>query len=245
MTLPAEGLSDDPTEPLGTGGAFRTPVLALAVLTLVAGFFDGYALSTFDVFIANQSGNIVRVGMGIFGEYSAWDLAVIAIAGFTAGATIAWLLAMPARRLDWSLVRVRLAAATIALVLWWAIAALTDGDPHGYACAILGSVSMGILASVLTRIADTPVQATFQTATLLNGSRGVIQWILGSDALASAGRRMALLGLMSITCYAVGGALGAFGAKTGTTSLIVGIVVVVATLVLTLQDRRAPQIPAG
>lgn len=237
MTTPSASPTDDPTEPAGRSRLFRAPALVLALLTLVAGYSDGYALSRFDVFIANQSGNIVRAGMGVFGEYGAWRLALISIAGFAFGAVIAWMLGVPAARLGWTLVRARLAATVVVIALWWMAALLLGGDSHGLACATLGAMSMGMLASVMTRIADTPVQPAFQTATVLNSARGLVQWVAGGQGTASAGRRLLLLGLLTIGCYAMGGALGAFAVRIGSTALLAGLLLLLAALLLTRSEQ--------
>ena len=237
-TTPA---APDPADAIGRTGLFRWPVIALALLTLTSGYTDGYSLSRFDVFIANQSGNIVRAGMGIFGEYAAWRLALLSMAGFAIGAMIAWLIGIPAARRGWTLVRVRLILASALLGIWWlTVLVVGNNDEKGIACSILGGMALGVLASVMTKIANTPIQPTFQTATVLNGARGLIEWMTGRGSEASAGRRLAVLGGIAIACYALGGALGAFAIRIGPTAVLLGLVLPAVALLLTRPDPPTP-----
>lgn len=243
MTTPSPAASDpDPTAPADRAGIFRWPVLALVLLTITAGYTDGYSLSRFDVFIANQSGNIVRAGMGLFGEYDAWPLALLSMLGFGIGAICAWLLGIPAARMGWTLVRVRLLTASAILGIWWLVILLVNDDSQkGIACALLGGMALGVLASVMTKVAGTPIQPTFQTATVLNSARGLIEWMAGHGATESAGRRLAILGIMTIVCYAAGGALGAFAVRVGPTAVFIGLFLPAIALILTRPDTKTPQ----
>lgn len=220
-----------------TVSIFRWPVVALALLTLTAGYTDGYSLSRFDVFIANQSGNIVRAGMGVFGEYPQWHLALLSMAGFAVGASGSWLLGIAAPRFGWTLVRARLLAASALLGVWWVTVLLVgNNDEKGIACSILGGMALGVLATVMTRIADTPIQPTFQTATVLNGMRGLVEWATRHDSERSAGRRLALLGVLTVGCYAIGGAMGAFAMRIGPTAVLLGLLLPTLALTLTRAD---------
>ncbi len=233
------GNTPDPTAPDGRAGIFRWPVIALVLLTITAGYTDGYSLSRFDVFIANQSGNIVRAGMGLFGEYDAWPLALLSMLGFGIGAMLAWLLGIPAARLGWTLVRVRLLTASAILGIWWLVILLVnDENQKGIACSILGGMALGVLASVMTKVANTPIQPTFQTATVLNSARGLIEWLAGHGSTESSGRRLAVLGLMTIACYAAGGALGAFAVRVGPTAVFIGLFLPAIALILTRPDAQ-------
>lgn len=238
MATPAPDLTDPPAQ----RGTFRWPVLALAVLTFTAGYADGYSLSRFDVFIANQSGNIVRAGMGIFGEYPEWRLALLSILGFALGAGLSWFMAIPAVRFGWTVLRMRLLLASALLAVWWLIT-LFGGDTanSGFAAALLGGTALGILASAMTSVAGTPVQPTFQTGTVLNGARGLVLWAAGDATAARAGRRLVTLGVVMILTYALGGAIGALATRMGSTALLLGLLLPVAALLMT---RRAPATPA-
>ncbi|HAN70072.1 MAG TPA: hypothetical protein DCQ36_00550 [Actinobacteria bacterium] len=234
MTTPP---TDDPTAPAGRVGLFRWPVIALVLLTVTAGYSDGYALGRFDVFIANQSGNIVRAGMGIFGEYDAWPLALLSMTGFAIGAVLSWLLGVPGARRGWVLIRVRLLATSLVLGLWWvAVIVVGNNDQKGILCSLVGGMALGILASIVPEIAGTPMQPAFQTATVLNAARGLVQWVVGKGELEAGGRRLALLGALTILCYGLGGALGAFAIRLGSTAVLIGLLLPVVALLLTRRE---------
>lgn len=238
MATPAPDLTDPPEQ----RGSFRWPVLALAILTFTAGYADGYSLSRFDVFIANQSGNIVRAGMGIFGEYAEWRLALLSILGFAIGAGLSWFVAIPAVRVGWTVLRIRLLVASALLAGWWLIA-LIGGDTAntGLAAALLGAMALGILASAMTSVAGTPVQPTFQTGTVLNSARGIVLWAAGDATASRAGRRLVILGVLMILTYALGGAAGALATRVGATAILIGLLLPVTALLMT---RQAPVTPA-
>ena len=98
---------------------FRAPAVVLALLALTAGFADGYALTRFDVFVANQSGNVVRIGMGAVGQYAAWDLALLSVLGFGVGGMLSWLLARVGGPRHWPIHVVRLMAVGMLVLAWW------------------------------------------------------------------------------------------------------------------------------
>lgn len=237
MTAPTSDLTDPPER----RGTFRWPVVALILLTFTAGYADGYSLTRFDVFIANQSGNIVRAGMGIFGEYSAWRLALLSILGFACGATLSWFMSVPAARFRRAVLRVRLLLASGIIAAWWLTALLVqDTADSGVAAAILGGTALGILATTMTNVAGTPVQPTFQTGTVLNAAQGLVQWAVGDASQARAGRRLVTLGAAMILTYALGGAAGALATRAGSIALLIGLLLPVAALLTT---RRAPATP--
>ena len=213
----------------------RRPTASALVLAAVAGYVDAFVyLRVADVFIANQSGNIVRAGMGIFGEYDAWPLALLSMTGFAIGAVLSWLLGVPGARRGWVLIRVRLLATSVVLGLWWvAVILVGNNDQKGILCSLVGGMALGILASIIPEIAGTPMQPAFQTATVLNGARGLVQWVVGTGELKADGRRLAMLGALTILCYGLGGALGAFAIRLGSTAVLIGLLLPVVALLLT------------
>lgn len=225
------------TSPLpGEDGArFRRPVLALLLLTVSAGYADGLSLTRWDVFVANQSGNVVRIGMGLSGHYSAWDLALMSMVGFATGAVLSWALARWARDRLALLTRVRLISAAALVAAWSIVGVAGSGDSAtGLGVAFLGAASMGVLATTLTHIAGIQTQSTYQTANVIRASQGVLDWVAGhgrgtSDGAANAGRRLAILSGATLLCYALGGALGAVGASLSRYALVVPIALIVGT----------------
>lgn len=228
------------TSPPGSGGSrFRLPVLALALLTIVAGFADGYALIRYDVFVANQSGNIVRVGMGLVGNYSAWDLAVAAMLGFGVGAMIGWQLRSWAGERITLLVRGRLLAVA-TLIAAWAVVVVTANSSRsiGLASAFLGATAMGTMASVLTHVAGVQAQTTFQSATITRAAQGVLDWAARRDPAHRTGRTLALISAMTLACYAGGGAVGSVMAGLSAITLLLALLPL--TVVFSLIRSDAP-----
>ncbi len=224
------------TEPNAARGAqpdarspFRLPVLVLVLLTLTAGFADGLALVRHDVFVANQSGNVVRIGMGAVGYYPAWPLALLSMAGFAVGSMLAWLLGRLARRRSWSVPRVRVLAVT-TLLACWALGTIAVGDTEGGFAAFFGASAMGVMATVLTQIAGVRAQTTFQSGTVLLSAQGLMDWISRDDD--GSGRRLAVFGALTLACYAAGGAMGALAAGGGPASLLACVAALLVVLVL-------------
>ena len=198
-----------PAQDSGTR-AFRAPVLVLALLSLTAGFADGYALTRADVFVANQSGNIVRIGMGAVGEYPAWDLALLSMLGFAAGGMSSWLLARAAIRRHWNLPILRIIAVMGLVLAWWATAiGVDDRQEAGWLSAFLGATAMGVVATILTHVSGVQAQPAFQSANVLSSAQGLLSWATRSDPVQRTGRRLAAIGGMTLACYAVGGGMGA------------------------------------
>lgn len=223
-----------------SAASFRAPVIVLAALSLTAGFADGYSLTHANVFVANQSGNVVRVGMGAVGAFDAWPLALCSIVGFAVGGLIAWTLTRSAARTQVTLVRVRLLTVMALIVLWWLGMLLISGQGTDVVAALLGAAAMGVLASVMTRVAGVPVQTTFQSATVLRSAEGAAEWATHADPQHRTGRTLALLSLITLTAYAGGGALGALAERTLTTgSVAVLMMPVLLGIALVLVHRPA------
>jgi uncharacterized membrane protein YoaK (UPF0700 family) len=219
----------DPTA--NASESFRAPVIVVVLLTLTAGFADGHCLTRSDVFVANQSGNVVRIGMGLVGEYSQWPLATLSMLGFGLGAMVAWLLGRLAARRPRSLIRLRLLTVCL-LVIIWCIALLAFDDDRGITSALIGAITMGVLATVITKVAGVQAQTTFQSATVLRSAQGLLAWITHADPVHHTGRLLALLGALTLTCYAAGGALGAVTAGLGPAALLIVLVPLVGALLL-------------
>lgn len=208
---------------------FRSPALALALLTVVAGFADGHALSRFDVFVANQSGNIVRIGMGLVGDYPAWQDALVSVIGFALGGVVGWWLTRVASRYSWSLVHARLLATALLVMIWFIAAAV---DAPVWVLALTAAAAMGVMAMVLTHVAGVRAQPTFQSANVLSSGVGIAEWLTGDSG---QGRTLVLVGGLTVVCYGVGGALGALTASGGPAALL--IVLAVLAIVTTLLKR--------
>ena len=227
-----------PADDTGRGPVFRAPVIVLALLAVTAGFADGYALTRFDVFVANQSGNVVRIGMGVVGEYAAWDLALLSMLGFAAGGMASWLLARVATARGLPVHVVRLFAVAVLVLAWWvAVIGVDERQEAGRLSAFVGAAAMGVVATILTHVSGVQAQPAYQSANVLSSAQGLLDWLLRSDPVHRTGRLVALVGGLTLGCYALGGALGAAMAGLGPGAVLVVLAPLVASLLL---SRRAP-----
>lgn len=230
-TAPAGDASPEPV--------FRTPAIVLALLALTAGFADGYALTRFDVFVANQSGNVVRIGMGLVGEYAAWDLALLSMLGFGVGGMLSWLLARVGAPRHWPIHVLRLVAVVLLVVVWWvAVIGVDDSQDLGRVSAFAGAMAMGVTATILTHVAGVRAQPAYQSANVLSSFQGALDWILDSDPVNRTGRRLALIGGLTLGCYALGGAVGAVMAERGPEALLVLLVPLLVCIGLARRETR-------
>ena len=229
---PADATARDPV--------FRAPVIVLALLAVTAGFADGYTLTRFDVFVANQSGNVVRVGMGLVGEYSAWDLALLSMLGFAVGGMLSWAVARVAGPRQWPVHVLRLVAVVLLVLVWWiAVVGVDDSQERGRLSAFAGAMAMGVTATILTHVAGVRAQPAYQSANVLSSAQGLLDWLLRSDPVHRTGRLVALVGVLTLTCYALGGALGAGMAGLGSGALLVVLVPLLGCLLLSRPSAAA------
>jgi uncharacterized membrane protein YoaK (UPF0700 family) len=231
-------MSDPSTGDTSRDPVFRAPAIVLALLALTAGFADGYALTRFDVFVANQSGNVVRVGMGLVGEYAAWDLALLSMLGFGIGGMLSWLVARVCGPRHWPVHVLRLIAVILLVLVWWiAVIGVDDSQDLGRLSAFAGAMAMGVTATILTHVAGVRAQPAYQSANVLSSFQGLLDWILRSDPVHRTGRLVALVGGLTLACYALGGAVGAVMAGLGPGALLVVLAPLIASLLLSRSDR--------
>ncbi|MGW0434367.1 DUF1275 family protein [Micromonospora sp. NPDC003197] len=193
---------------------FRQPVLALALATGVAGYVDAFSLLRYGVFVANQSGSLIHLGMGLAGHFPGWPAALASIVGFGLGGGLAHLLrrrveshrrAPPGPQL----------VVVIGVVLLWAGLEQALAVRHGQfglaqrvPLAAVGAIGMGMHAVLFVRTAGVKTTTTYQSGTVLNTGENFVNWLRHSDRRRSSNRRW-LLGFVGTGCYAAGGGFGA------------------------------------
>ncbi|MCB1016277.1 MAG: DUF1275 domain-containing protein [Acidimicrobiales bacterium] len=150
----------------------RSTTLALAlVLTLVAGAVDAVGFTRITgVFPANQSGNLILLGLaaGGFAPAPGWRTA-LAILAFAAGV-------ITAGRIGARLGRHRMpsllgAEAALLAVVTWAAGPLrpaptTVGGTRGLLCLVLLGLAMGVQTEVIRRVVGVGVSTTFESGAL-------------------------------------------------------------------------------
>jgi len=191
---------------------FRYPVLALALATGIAGFVDAFSLLRFGVFTANQSGNLIHLGMGLAGHFPVWPAALASIVGFGLGGALAHLLRHRVESSRRAPPGPQLVVVIGAILLWAglyeALAVRHLGLAQRVPLAAVGAVGMGMLAVLFVRTAGVKTTTTYQSGTVLNAGENFVSWLRRSDRRGPSSRRW-LLGFLGIGCYAAGGGGGA------------------------------------
>ncbi len=151
------------------------PLVVAVMLAITAGFVDGYVfLGVAPVFVANMSGNLIRLGLAIGAtDVHQLVMSMVAIAGFLGAAIVGSTL---------NDVRVRhhgrpsaarlLAIETIVLSALWAIvlAARPNTDvvtAGSYLAILVGSIAMGLQAVSLRRVGNIAVSTTYGTGAIV------------------------------------------------------------------------------
>ena len=221
---------------------FSYPLLALVVATGVAGLMDAVAVTRYGVFVANQSGNLVHVGMGLAGRDPLGRASGCSMGGIGSGGGSACggrRACGPDRRPDPAVAGFCLALA--ALLLWAVVdAALDRGVPGLGRRAVLaaaGAFFMGCLGGLFARTAGIATTITYQSGTVLKTGTRVVAWITGSGAARRKASQGVMLGLLGIGGYVSGSFFGALTARRPMLTFVLAAAVLVA-LMLTLRSLR-------
>jgi uncharacterized membrane protein YoaK (UPF0700 family) len=201
------------------------PALVVAVLlAAVTGFVDAVAFDRFlGVFVANQSGNAVFLGMAIGGSTAStvWRPAT-SMAGFALGIVVGQLVRprVPrARTGAWLLL--------CELVLFVAVIVITGpldrahvvGGGEGVVLILLASMAMGVQTEVIRHVAGTAVATTYQTGAIARLGEAVTRVV--SRAARLREEREVVILLLVLAAYVGGAALGASAPGTWRWSMLV------------------------
>lgn len=187
---------------------FRVPLVALVLLAGLAGYADAVALLTWDVFVANQSGNVVRTGMGLAGADTDWPAALVSIVAFGVGGAASSLVGRRPGRLVPPATRLLLAAA--ALVAWAAavIAWQADGGLPFVPGVVLLAFAMGIIATTFVRLGGVQVTTTYATGAVLRVGQSSVAALGDPPAERARALRVVAVTVAMLLSYAGGGAVG-------------------------------------
>lgn len=151
--------------------------LQLAVaLAATAGFVDAFIYQRVaPVFVANMSGNLIRLGMSAGGhDGKGTAAAIVALAGFVAGAITgsAHLDAhvragKPADPLTLLFIEAILLAALPVVIRVADIAYSPSIEPIDYIVIVVGSIAMGLQAIALRRVGQVAVSTTYGTGAVV------------------------------------------------------------------------------
>lgn len=195
----------------------RFPTISALVLAGVAGYVDAYVyLRVSEVFVANQSGNLILGGIsaagGEVGEVLLPFVAVLAYVLGAAGAAAAFdrpeQPARRERRLPDTLVAVGVVLAACGLALQLAGEGTEAGPRTPLVTAVVAAaaLAMGALATAVRRAGDVSVLATASTGAIT--ALGV-ELGRGRGALDDAARARSVRLVGVVACYVGGAVAGA------------------------------------
>ncbi|MET8233368.1 DUF1275 family protein [Micromonospora sp. NPDC005298] len=191
---------------------FRAPLFALTMGVGLAGVVDAFSFLRYKVFVGIQTGNVVFVGMGLAGHLPAWPSAVASLVAFGLGG----LLGAGLRRLPpvgpITPPTVELVVMLALLVVWGLVDRGLDSGRDSLTertlLTALCALPIGILGGLVVRTFGVQTATSYQTGTVLRTTQGLFDWLFGRGDTSGV-RRLALIGLLCLVSYAVGGFVGA------------------------------------
>jgi uncharacterized membrane protein YoaK (UPF0700 family) len=193
------------------------PALVVAgLLAGLTGFVDAVAFERFlGVFVANQSGNAVFLGMAIGGSpvSTAWRPAT-SMVGFALGIVVAQFVRRRVRgprhvpRLGAWLLVCELALFVAVIVIAGPIdrVHLVSGG-EGFVLIVLTSMAMGVQTEVIRHVAGTAVATTYQTGAIARMGEAITR-VLSRTTRLREEREVVVL-LLVLAAYVGGAAVGA------------------------------------
>jgi uncharacterized membrane protein YoaK (UPF0700 family) len=194
------------------------PLVLACSLAGVAGFIDAHLfLHVTNVFVANMSGNMVRVG--IFSGSGDWSIAagsVAALFAFGAGVVVAighhdrrLQQTKPVRPDELLAIEALLTLALPVILIGFGVEFSNRAGPVHYLVIGIGAFAMGIQASSLRRVGSIAVATTYGTGTIVRIGEKLALGLRGAER-TSVGRRSAtIVVLVGVLCCYVGGAAAA------------------------------------
>jgi len=199
------------------------------LLAGVTGFVDAVAFERFlGVFVANQSGNAVFLGMAIGGSdvSTVWRPAT-AMVGFALGIVVGQLVRrrVPRARLGAWLLVCELALFAVVIVITGPIDRVhLIGGGEGLALILLTSAAMGVQTEVIRHVAGTAVATTYQTGAIARMGEAVSRVVARTSRLRE--EREVVVLLLVLGAYVGGAAVGAAAPGEWRWSMIVSATVV-------------------
>ena len=186
-------------------------------LAMVAGFVDAVGFSrVFGVFPANQSGNVIFLGMALGGSPGvppAWRSG-LAIVSFAVGTAVGLDIArrVNARRRHCVLLAVEFALlSALAIVAGPIRTDLVMEGPLSAVLLVLAGVAMGVQTDVISRLAGVGMSTTYQTGALTHIAQAVVGLV--DRGIADMPRRAHRLSLGVLSAvfgaYLLGAVVGA------------------------------------
>jgi uncharacterized membrane protein YoaK (UPF0700 family) len=187
---------------------FRAPLLALVLLAVLAGYADAVALLQWDVFVANQSGNVVRTGMGLAGAYTEWQTALLSVVSFGIGGAVSYLVGRRTRRVAPPAARLLLTGGLLAAWLVLVAVVASGSETARVGSVALLALAMGVIATTFVRLGGIQVTTTYATGAVLRVGQGAARVAVGAPADRARARRAIGVTAAMLVSYAAGGAVG-------------------------------------
>lgn len=215
----------------------RGPLSAAMALAAVAGFLDAHIyLKVVEVFVANMSGNIILLGMGV-GDLSLPRVGGPAVALVLFGAGMAGATAMHDRRRRRGLrlrpdllLAVEVALLTVVLVLLVVLGAEGRiGLPAAYPVLAVGALAMGIQTAAIRRVGATIVATTYESGAVARLAEE--SFLLGEETPRERRTSRSTLRILAavVAAYAGGAAVAtALGTSAWVLLVPLGVLAVVA-----------------
>lgn len=193
------------------------------VLAVVAGFVDAFVFTHVSpVFVANMSGNFVRLGMAIGDNH--WKASVgnlIVLSGFLAGTICAtFIVDASVSRLDdhekadpvnLMLLETVLLTLTLVVILPKSGVASTSLDTGRVVALLLASMSMGVQAITLRRVGEVAVSTTYGTGALVRLGEKVSLSLRNAPADHGVSRATSIMIIGSLlVAYVIGAVVADF-----------------------------------
>ncbi|MCB1250614.1 MAG: DUF1275 domain-containing protein [Acidimicrobiales bacterium] len=243
-------MAADPPDP--TIQDMSGPLLVAMALAAAAGFLDAHLYLFVDaVFVANQSGNVVLLGMGLGQRNQEQVVApAISITMFMVGIAVStWVhnrrvLQRRRRRPD-----AVLALEAVLIVLLGAFIWITGGyegsllDAAAYPALAVGAFAMGLQTMVLKKVGDVAVATTYESGAVAQLGSETVLASTSADPFERARRHTTIKVLASVVAAYTGGAALA-AAMSGRSWVLILPVLVLGALALHLRVHIVRTHPA-
>ncbi|MFN8167480.1 MAG: YoaK family protein [Candidatus Nanopelagicales bacterium] len=218
-------------------GSFRLAVALTATLAAVSGAVDVVSLVYAEVFVANQTGNLVVVAAASLSSPDRVALALTALLFFTVGVVLAAFIRrglLP--RMSLTAVRETQLGVELVLIVGAGVILYATPADHGlYLLAPIGllALAQGIQAVMITRVLGRGVRTVAVTGPLTDAIVGGVEAWGRPKPSGGPRRRLLLLAVATPAGYAVGAALGALAVRAGAhVGLVAAVVLALVAAVI-------------
>jgi uncharacterized membrane protein YoaK (UPF0700 family) len=230
------------------------PLVLAAALAATAGFVDAHIfLHVTPVFVANQSGNLIHLGM--FAGQADWHEAAavaVAICSFVAGVMAATVhhdhqvrAGRPVHPTVLLAVEAALVLLLMGLLAWWGITFSRIAELVDLPVIIIGGVAMGVQTAALRRVGSVAVSTTYGTGSIVRIGEKSVLALRGADRSATDRRSRTVVVLAAVTVAYVLGAVAASALGRSPWLLLLPVAVLVVAAVATRSEDMSEPVAAS